>query len=60
MKTSVVTSIKQTVREWFGQLSVEEIISNRNLSHIFENIETLLARMEEASTKGLRYEKCSC
>ena len=60
MKTNVVTSIKQTVRELFGLLSIEEIISNRNLSHIFENIETLLARMEETSTKGLSYEKCPC
>lgn len=60
MKTSVVVSIKQTVREWFGLLSIEEIISNRNLSHIFEIIETLLARMEESNTKGPSYEKCPC
>jgi hypothetical protein len=58
VKTSVVRSIKQAVREWFGLLSIEEIIVNRDLSYIFEKIESLLAQVEESNMRSFQYEKC--
>ena len=59
MKTNFITNLKQVIREWFATLSVEEIIVNRKLSHIFEKIEYLIAQIEELNLKGEEHARCT-
>lgn len=46
MNQKVLNNIKRTIREWFGLLSISEIISNPNLAKTFERIERIIQKME--------------
>ncbi len=46
MNLKAVKNIKSAIREWFGVLSISEIIHNPNLSRTFERIEKIIYQLE--------------
>ena len=43
-----ISEIKRIIREWYGALSIEEIILNKDLTNLFEEIEMVLSNMEHS------------
>lgn len=42
MGTEQLENIKEIFRDWYGSLSIEEIISNQNLVSLIEKVEAQL------------------
>ena len=42
MLSSVIASLKRELREWYGAISVEELVNNRELAFEIEVLERML------------------
>lgn len=41
-----IETIKNLIRDWFGTLSVEELVSNQRLTQVFEGLDLHLCSLE--------------
>lgn len=57
MTNSKIAKIKNLIREWYGTLSIEEIMSNEELIELFQKIEKSLQELECSEQLWSGYER---